>query len=528
LVKGEGDFVLQTGSIIYIGSDFGISATEDVGNVINSGLRHFDAGATYIYCGTQNQVPGDGLPETLKNLIVDNPVGLSLNDDYLIEGSLSLINGIIITNGFDLIIINDNPNALNRGSQESYIRGKLQRFISSAGGSYLFPVGNNPYTPVTIDFASGSDPGSLTVSTTATDHPQLLSSQLNASQSVNRHWNIEVISGLVNVNYDATFNWITGDEDAGFDETKSFIGKYNTVWTYPQMGTRTANSAQITGQTSFSDFQVANGQSIEFSACPSDISVNTEAGLCSAAVTYIATVSTTLSVSDYSLTYSFSGATTGSGAGTGSGATFNRGTTNVTITAVSNFETITCSFTVQVTDSEKPQILNLPSDITAINDAGQCSARVTWTAPTATDNCAIASLVSNYAPNTRFAVGITTITYTATDVNGNTHSASFTITVNDTEKPQVIGMPIDLFRVSDPGSCETSVSWSTPTAKDNCGVAGISSTHNPGDIFVVGETPVSYTITDIHGNILTRTFIVTVIDCERPKIEGIEMIVTPP
>jgi hypothetical protein len=524
LVRGAGDFVLQSGATIYIGSDLGISKTKDEGNVINSGLRYFDEGATYIYNGTQNQVPGDGLPETFENLTVDNPDGMTLTGDYQIEGTLNLLNGIIFTNGYVLIVENDDPNAVSEGSQESYVRGKLQRFIRALGGSYLFPVGNNPYTPVTIDFDAGSDPGALTVSTTATDHPQIGTSELNASHSVNRQWNIEVVSGLEDVTYDATFNWIAGDEDAGFDETSSLIGRYNSGWSYPTMGSRTATSAQIVNQTSFSDFQVANGQSIEFSACPSNINVNNDEGYCSAVVTYVPTISTTLSVDDYSLSYVFTGATTAGGTGTGSGSTFNKGTTNVTITAVSTFETIECNFTIQVTDNEKPEILNIPSNITVNNEAGVCSSRVSWTAPTATDNCGIASLVSNYAPNTRFAVGTTTITYTATDVNGNTQTASFAVTVIDNEKPRVIGMPIDLFRVSDPGSCEKSVSWPEPVVKDNCGVASVTSTHDSGYIFLVGETTVTYSITDIHGNILTRSFVVTIHDGERPKIEGIEMI----
>jgi hypothetical protein len=459
LVRGAGDFVLQSGATIYIGSDLGISKTKDEGNVINSGLRHFNPGATYIYNGTQNQVPGDGLPETFENLTVDNPDGVTLDGNYQVEGTLNLLDGIIFTNGNVLIVVNDDPGSVTGGSQESYVRGKLQRFISALGGTYLFPVGNNPYTPVTIDFASGSDPGALTVSTTATDHPQVATSELNASQSVNRQWNIEVVSGLEDVTYDATFNWITGDEDAGFDETKSYVGKYNSSWTYPQMGTRSATSAQIVNQTSFSDFQVANGQSIAFSVCPSNISVNNEDGFCSAVVNYVATISTTLSTGDYSVSYSFGGATPGSGTGTGSGSTFNTGTTNVTITAITTFETIECSFTIQVTDNEKPEIVNLPANITVNNEAGVCSSRVSWTVPTATDNCSLASLVSNYAPNARFAVGVTTVTYTATDANGNSQTASFTVTVVDNEKPKVIGMPIDMFRVSDQGSCAKSVSW---------------------------------------------------------------------
>jgi hypothetical protein len=177
-----------------------------------------------------------------------------------------------------------------------------------------------------------------------------------------------------------------------------------------------------------------------------------------------------------------------------------------------------------VTVSEQPEFINVPSNIQLNTEIGMCSARVSWTTPTVTNSNCLTSLVSNHSPNSHFPVGVTTITYTATDVSSNIQTASFTVTVVDNEKPRVIGMPIDLFRVSDPGSCEKSVSWPEPAVKDNCGVASVTSTHHSGDIFLVGETTVTYTFTDIHGNILTRSFVVTIHDGERPTIEGIEMI----
>ena len=62
--------------------------------------------------------------------------------------------------------------------------------------------------------------------------------------------------------------------------------------------------------------------------------------------------------------------------------------------------------------------------------AYQASAVVTWTIPTATDNSEEAvTLTSDYSPGDVFLLGNTTVTYTATDVYGNTGSYSFNVEV---------------------------------------------------------------------------------------------------
>jgi hypothetical protein len=76
---------------------------------------------------------------------------------------------------------------------------------------------------------------------------------------------------------------------------------------------------------------------------------------------------------------------------------------------------------VTVNDNEAPTI-TCPADDTVDNDAGQCSAVVSYSAATGTDNCAIATvgLTNGIASGDPFPVTTTTNTFTATDVNGNT------------------------------------------------------------------------------------------------------------
>jgi GEVED domain/HYR domain len=55
---------------------------------------------------------------------------------------------------------------------------------------------------------------------------------------------------------------------------------------------------------------------------------------------------------------------------------------------------------------------------------------VDWTPPTITDNCSIKpTLSSNYAPNSSFPRGVTTVIYTARDDGNRASTCSFTVTV---------------------------------------------------------------------------------------------------
>jgi len=71
----------------------------------------------------------------------------------------------------------------------------------------------------------------------------------------------------------------------------------------------------------------------------------------------------------------------------------------------------------------------MPSDTTLTHDPGLTTAVASWPEPSATDTCGPVTLTSNYDSGTSFAIGTTTVTYTATDQFGNIATASFTIMV---------------------------------------------------------------------------------------------------
>lgn len=166
-------------------------------------------------------------------------------------------------------------------------------------------------------------------------------------------------------------------------------------------------------------------------------------------------------------------------------------------------------------DVENPTI-SAPADVTMDNEAGKCGAsNVALGTPQTDDNCEVAT-VSNDAP-AEFAVGTTTVTWTVTDSHGNTATATQTVTVNDVEKPSITA-PADVLVRTDAGACSASgVDLGSPTTADNCAVDGAATNDAPSS-FPKGETVVTWTVTDIHGNTKTATQKVVVEDREDPVV----------
>jgi hypothetical protein len=85
-----------------------------------------------------------------------------------------------------------------------------------------------------------------------------------------------------------------------------------------------------------------------------------------------------------------------------------------------------CTFTVTVQDTEKPTI-TCPAPI--VVDAVSPQGAAVEFAPSASDNCAVATLTSAPPSGSVFAIGTTTVTSATTDPAGNVASCAFTIHV---------------------------------------------------------------------------------------------------
>lgn len=202
-----------------------------------------------------------------------------------------------------------------------------------------------------------------------------------------------------------------------------------------------------------------------------------------------------------------------------SGNTFPVGTTDVIWTAKDAAgNTATATQHVTVVDTTPPRI-TAPADKMLYTGTGAISCDVTVSnldatlgTATATDNCSGVT-VARSGGNV-FPLGETLVTYTATDANGNTATATQKITVVDNTPPKVV--PPSNITINLPlNSTATSmvVNYPNPaTATDNC-AGTISIVYSPasGSTFSVGTTVVTATATDAHGNSASAKFTVTVL-----------------
>jgi hypothetical protein len=199
-----------------------------------------------------------------------------------------------------------------------------------------------------------------------------------------------------------------------------------------------------------------------------------------------------------------------------SGSIFATGTNIVTCTATDAAgNRASCSFPVIIQDKQAP-VLSLPPNITQQGDVGSCSAVVNYSA-SAADNCSGQALLVCTPPSgSTFQKGTTAVICRATDASGNSVTNSFSVTVNDTERPTIV-CPADIHVPSETGKSSAIVNF-TVNATDNCGTPTVVSTPASGSRFPMGTNLVTSTATDSSGNKSTCTFLVVVGDAQPPTI----------
>jgi hypothetical protein len=239
--------------------------------------------------------------------------------------------------------------------------------------------------------------------------------------------------------------------------------------------------------------------------CPADIVQGTDPGQCSAAV----------NVTPATATDACSGATVNGSRADGKALSdpYPKGVTLITWTATNQKgTTATCQQRVTVLDLEKPVLGACPANVVQSTDPGLCSAVVTFTAPTATDNCPGVTVTCSPASGTAFPKGTTTVTCTAMDASGNQSTCQFTVTINNTDPPKITCPPNQVGITANPRDTSVTVTYSAPSVSDNCAGATVVCTPASGSVFPVGTTTVNCVATDTSGNTATCSFTVTVYD----------------
>ena len=186
---------------------------------------------------------------------------------------------------------------------------------------------------------------------------------------------------------------------------------------------------------------------------------------------------------------------------------FALGKTTVTWTAEdSNGNMATAKQLITVVDTTPPSI-TAPANVTAEATGVLTSVNV----GTATTSDIFAVTVTNNAPAS-FALGVTTVTWRATDTSGNASTAVQQVKVVDTTPPLLIPPPN---KTAEATGVLTVVNIGTATATDPFGV---TITNNAPASYALGVTTVTWTATDTHGNKSTALQQVKVVDTTPPVL----------
>lgn len=186
--------------------------------------------------------------------------------------------------------------------------------------------------------------------------------------------------------------------------------------------------------------------------------------------------------------------------------------------------------------------ITCPANVQVNTATGTCAATVNSIAPSAftgwdiTVSHTISGVVSvsngdSDASGTVFGKGLSTVTYTATDIVGNTSQCSFTVTVTDNENPTVTAGPaITSTTAADgKGNCSVTITVADAAFDDNCPgetlawvITGASTGSGNGQVgtftFEEGISTITYTATDAASNSATSSKTVTVTDDEPPLL----------
>lgn len=168
----------------------------------------------------------------------------------------------------------------------------------------------------------------------------------------------------------------------------------------------------------------------------------------------------------------------------------------------------TCITMLTPLDSEPP-IITCPSPA-PINNGTNCDYTLNNFASMALvlDNCPGYSITQTPSPGTIIQTGNYTIQLEVMDAGGNTAQCSFNLDINETVAP-TITCPSNIL------TCDPLINYLDPVFNDNC-FAFLTQTDvtglNSGDIFPIGITTLTYTVTDSSSNSQTCSFQVEVLD----------------
>jgi hypothetical protein len=171
---------------------------------------------------------------------------------------------------------------------------------------------------------------------------------------------------------------------------------------------------------------------------------------------------------------------------------------------------------VSVRDEIAPTFDAPPAALSQNNDPGLATAVVAVAPPSAQDNCSAVTVTGVRSDDpllpldAPYHVGVTTITWTAKDADGNTSTATQTVTVIDNEAPVWDDAIASVWTVPATSPSGAVVNFDNVPVKDNVGVTERSCVPASGSVFAIGNTTAICTASDAAGNSASKSIQVIV------------------
>ena len=228
------------------------------GNWINNGGTLI-AGAGTITMNGSGKTIGGTTSTTFNNLTINNNAGgILLANNQTINGTLTLSNGLLKLVSYNLTLGASASAVSGTGWTGNMIvadgAGTVRK-IFTGNGSYTFPIGDNSdgtanYTPITLNFTSGTHVGGAYAAVRVTDakHP----SNTSPTNYLTRYWTVSQ-SGISSFSCDVTGIYEFGGDvvgQEGLQTTAEYTGSLPWI-TYSALA---SNILSASGVNSFGDF----------------------------------------------------------------------------------------------------------------------------------------------------------------------------------------------------------------------------------------------------------------------------------
>jgi hypothetical protein len=196
----------------------------------------------------------------------------------------------------------------------------------------------------------------------------------------------------------------------------------------------------------------------------------------------------------------------------------NRGnnTVNLTVSDASN-NSSTVSFTVNVLDTIRPNVVVNNNLNLYLDASGNVSLSTSQVNNSSTDNCAITNLSLSKTSFNGTNLGLNIVTFTATDASNNITTASINVNIIDTVRPILSAQNRTIYLGSN-GVAFISAPEIDNGSSDNVGVTSLSISKTLFNCNETGTNFVEFTVGDISGNKTSTIVTVTVLDTILPVV----------